>query len=119
MRAATLNLTEDRALQQGASYELPLVWKTTAGEIIDITGYAARMHVRKSAGAPDILLECTTENGRLVIDGPAGQVSIVLAPEDTAGAAWRSGVYDLELVNGPAVTRLVEGEVELVAEVTR
>lgn len=112
--------TYDFEIEQGATFSLSFRWKDDAGVPIPLTGYTARMQVRASVSAPVPLLELSVANGRLVIDAPAGRVTIALDPATTAAMAWKRGVYDLELVS-PAgdVVRLVSGAVTVSREVTR
>ena len=106
---------------QGATFRKPLEWlapdKTTP---IDLTGCMARMQVRSEIESATVLLELTTENGGIVIDGPAGKLTLHLSPPATAAISWESGVWDLEVVhpNGD-VTRLVQGSISVSPEVTR
>ena len=106
---------------QGATFRKPLVWlapdKTTP---IDLTGCTARMQVRSEVESATVLLELTTANGGIVIDGPAGKLILHLPPKATTAISWESGVWDLEVVhpNGD-VTRLVQGTISVLPEVTR
>ena len=105
---------------QGATFTRQLTWNDSSGSAVDLTGYTARMQVRTSidaAGAATLSL--TTENGRIVLGGTAG--TIMLSAEATATQAVTAGsyVYDLELVSGSTVTRLVQGSFTLRGEVTR
>ena len=106
---------------QGATFPKVLRWiapdKTTP---IDLTGCTARMQVRSEIESPTVLLELTTENGGIVIDGPAGKLTLRISPAATAAIAWESGVWDLEVVhpNGD-VTRLAQGAISVSPEVTR
>lgn len=110
----------DLYIEQGATLSLPIVWKDSEGAVINITGYTARMQVRQSVNSSTILLSATTENGKLVIDGANGKVTISLPAADTAAITWLAGVYDLELVSsGGVVTRLLQGSVVVSREVTR
>lgn len=110
----------DIYIEQGATWSLPLVWKTAEGVPIDVTGYTARMHMRKKVTDPDTVLELTTENSRIALGGVAGTIALSLTATDTA-ALTGSGVYDLEMVSGDGVTvtRLLEGKYALSVEVTR
>ena len=105
---------------QGSTFTRQLTWEDSAGSAINLTGYTARMDVRTSidaAGAATLSL--TTANGRIVLGGTAG--TIALSAEGTATAAVVAGdyVYDLELVSGSTITRLVQGTFTLRGEVTR
>lgn len=110
----------DLSIEQGATYPIAFTYKTAEGTARNLTGYTARMQVRASTSAADVLLELTTENGRITINGPAGRIDLVLPPDVTEAITWRRGVYDLELVS-PAgdVQRLLRGRVEVSREVTR
>ena len=106
---------------QGATFRRSLVWlapdKTTP---IDLTGCMARMQVRSEIESAAVLLELTTGNGGIAIDGPAGKLTLYISPADTASATWESGVWDLEVEHPSGdVTRLVQGSISVSPEVTR
>ena len=69
---------------------------------------------------PAILLELTTENGRIELGGVDGTIRIYLHATDTAAIDWESGVYDLEIefLDGRVVRRMA-GPVSVSLEVTR
>jgi hypothetical protein len=86
----------------------------------DLAGYTARMQIRAAIGASDVLLELTTENGRIAIDDAAKRIDLVVAAADTAAITWAGAVYDLELVSpGGEVLRPIFGKVTVSDEVTR
>ena len=114
MPAFTYNFT----IEQGTSFRKPFVYKDSLGIPIDLSGFTARMQMRPSKSSSLVLLDLTTENGGIVIEGPKGAVTMVFT-EAMTSALSRSGVYDLELVNGSTVMRFVEGEITLSKEVTR
>lgn len=118
--ASSIKLT----IQQGATFQHVLTWKT--GPIptpVDLTGWTARMQIRDNVSAVAVLLELTTENGRIALGGVAGTITLNVNAADTAAIQWTKGVFDLELVN-PALTpvyvkNLVQGTVQVRKEVTR
>lgn len=113
MPAAKLNLT----VEQGATFSKRLVWKDKNRRPINILGWEARMHVRKTVADSTIIMELTSSNGRIVL-GTGGVIDLKLSATETS--ALQSGVYDLELVSPTGVvTRLVEGKVAVSPEVTR
>lgn len=104
MLAGELNLT----IEQGATFLLTLIYQDDTGAPANLTGSTARMQLRTSKSAASSVLELTTENGRISIDGAAGQINLTISATDTNGLSG-SGVYYLELVSGEVVERLVEG----------
>jgi len=108
-------------VEKGSTFLLTLVWKDHNRVPIDLTGYTARMQVRKSYSSAEKLLDLTTEKGCIVLGGVSGTI-MINAPADKTSIIHdniRSGVYDLEVVRGLNVRRLIEGEVDIRPEVTR
>lgn len=113
MPAAKLNLT----IEQGTTFEKSLTWRDKNKRPVPLTGYTARMQIRPSVTSAEVILELSTENGRIVL-GTGGVIKLVLTPAMTG--SLKSGVYDLELTDPLGrVIRLVEGKVTVSPEVTR
>lgn len=113
--------TYDILIEQGATFRFPLVWKDPLGALYDLTGYTARMQVRKTAATADPpMLTLTTENGGIVLGGAAGTITITASATATAALTGQQAVYDIELINPSGeVDRLLMGAVEISPEVTR
>ena len=108
-------------IEQGATFDITLTWKDENDVLIDLTGYSARMQIRSTISAAASLHELTDSNGGIVLGDAAGTIQLLITAADTAALAFpgKSAVYDLELVNGTVVTRLLRGTVLLSKEVTR
>lgn len=110
----------DFTMYQGASFDRTFTWQVgDPATAVNLTGYTGRMQVRASTAAPTTIIELTTSNGRMSLGGSAGTVAITVTAADTAALAPGQYVYDLELVNGSTVTRLLEGRATISGEVTR
>jgi hypothetical protein len=105
---------------QGASFDYTLTWQT--GETpVNLSGYTARMQVRDTYDGGSAVVSITSGTG-ITLGGTAGTILVELTATQTAAIdATPSGqyVYDLELVSGSTVTRLVEGTFIVSPEVTR
>lgn len=85
---------------------------------VSLAGFTARMTVRDRVGG-DELLSLTTENDRIVISPSTNSISLRLTAVDSEELTFSRGVYDLELVSSTdEVTRLVNGVIRIVKEVT-
>ncbi len=106
---------------QGATWVRVLAWKAgTPAVPVDLSGCTARMQVRPRVDSADVLLELTTDNGRIVLGGDTGQVALQLTADETELLDWRQGVYDLEVeFPGGTVRRLAQGQIVVSPEVTR
>ncbi len=114
--------------EQGATYAQTFTCRDEAGVLVDLTGYTARMQVREEYSSAEKLLDLTTENGAIVLGGAAGTIAVVASATQMAAIVVPDGVakpprlvcvYDLELVNGSFVERLLQGSFTVVREVTR
>lgn len=115
MPAATYNFL----CEQGATLQRTLQYRNEAGDIINLTGATARMQVRAEVEATAIIIELTTANSRIVINGAQGEIDLIITAADTSALPLGNHYYDLELVQGTFVTRLIEGRFFVKAEVTR
>jgi hypothetical protein len=110
----------DFYIEQGATFNRTIVWKDSSEDPVNLTGYTARMQVRKTVNSDTTILSLTTENGKIALGGALGTITLTLAPADTETLESFCGVYDLELKSGSDfVTRLLEGQVTISREVTR
>jgi len=76
------------------------------------------MQVRRRISDVDVLVELTTENGRMTL-GSDGVINLILTATETS-AITDEGVYDIELEDSAGVVeRLLEGSFFLTKEVTR
>jgi hypothetical protein len=95
-------------------------------ENFDLSGFTARMHIRRTIDTATPMITLTTENGRIAINpNIAGaptknnEISLMITAADTA-TITTSGVYDLEIVSaGGTVSKVIRGDVTLIPEVTR
>ena len=114
--SGSYNITCD----QGATFKRTITWTNQAKTPYNLTGYTARMQVRSTASASNVELELTTANSRIVLGGTAGTIQLTVPAVTTAALTPGLYVYDLELVSGGGeVTRLIEGNFNVKAEVTR
>lgn len=109
-------------VEKGATYRLKLTWQDSNEVPVNLTGYTARMQVRKTVNSVDKLLDFTTENGAITLGGVLGTIEIVGSATNTSAIPdnIKSGVYDIEIQSSSGfVTRLLEGDVDIRPEVTR
>jgi hypothetical protein len=93
----------------------------TYGEF-DLTGYTARMQVRRTIESASAIVTLTTENLGLEIN-PTGEtinlIKMAMSASVTASIN-SSGVYDLEIIDGAGfVSKVIKGAFTLIPEVTR
>lgn len=118
MPAAKKNLT----IEQRATFTHRLTWKDAKGKPINLTGCLARMQVRPSYDSTEVLVELSTENGRIILTPLAGVIELRIAANDTDSLSFDSAVYDLkvEFPGTPSTEiRLLEGQIKVSPGVTQ
>lgn len=115
IKPGSYNLT----IYQGATLGRVFAWKDESGVAVNLAGYTARMKARANIDSTEAFIDLTTENGGIVLGGGAGTVTLSMSAAATAALATLSGVYDLELIAGSTVIRLLQGSLTVSREVTR
>jgi len=86
----------------------------------DITGFSARMQLRSLPDSPEVVLDLTTDNGGIAINGPDGVIAVHATAAQTTAIDEGPYYYDLEIEsNSLIVTRVSQGQAIVSAEVTR
>jgi hypothetical protein len=105
----------------GATFNYDLTY-LAAGSPVDLSGYDARLQVRKSYENADAVFSLSVGSG-ITLGGTAGSIELFIDAADSAGLNVRrveTWLYDLELEDEAGkVTRLVEGQFRVLPEVTR
>lgn len=112
-------------IEQGADMDLPIVVKNDDGSPYSLSGYTARMQMRKYKNDTTTVDSLTTENSRITIASFVDTLTywrITLNFPNATTAAYDFGTvfYDLEIIDSAdLVTRIMEGKITLSTEVTR
>lgn len=109
----------DFVCEQGATFQREITWLDSSSSPVNNTGYSARMQVRSTISAPTTLLSISTATGEIVLGGSNGKITITVPATTTASIAAGCYVYDLEMVSGITVYRILQGSFKVDAEVTR
>lgn len=109
----------DFICDQGATFTASMTYLSADGTPVNLTGYTARMGIREKIDDIEEVFRATTENGHITLGGSAGTVSINIAANHTSEFPSGELLYDLELVTGATVIRLVQGCFTVDPEITR
>lgn len=108
-------------IDQGADWYFTVIYDDPNGQPIDITGSTAALQLRSLPSSPNAVLSLATGGDGITIDGEAGTVNIHATAEQTGNIDEGTYFYDLE-ITAPItdiVTRLVQGQIVVSAQVTR
>ena len=115
-------------VEQGATTDFEVVWKDSNGDKIDLSGYAARMQIRSDYGGTlyaNLSSSLNTDGTGINLSGSnglvplsSGSIGIFMSAAVTSAFTFTEAKYDLEMIKGTKVTRLLSGKVKLSKEVT-
>ena len=107
-------------IYQGATFVQELYYVDADENAINITGATAIMQVRRTVDNEDVLIELSTANGRIVVDGANGGITLTIPSTMTDDLPAGCFVYDLFVtLPSNAIERFLAGECEVVERVTR
>ena len=107
----------DITIEQGATFRLPISYKDSTGSVVDLSSsYTSRMMIKESVGGTTI--KSLTNGSGMTLAASGNNIVVDISATDTASMDFDNAVYDLEIVSGSTVTRVLEGKVKLSREIT-
>lgn len=91
---------------------------TSSGTPRDLTGWSARMSIKRDRDDVAPLLTLTSPGGGLTITPLSGEITITISKVQTAAFTFLSGVYDLTIVQGSDADPILEGGIIVKKSVT-
>jgi hypothetical protein len=113
MLAGTYNII----CEQGATFQRNISVVNADNTEPDYTNSTARMQVRPNVTSETVIIELTTENGRITLLN--NTITLDITADDTEALPTGAYKYDLEIQTGSEVIRLVQGSFTVSPEVTR
>jgi len=113
--------TQKLVIDQGADWYCNFVYYSDAAQTtpVNLTGYTAKMQARSNVSDSKAVLTLTTGSG-ITITGATGTIALHATAIQTAAIVAGYYLYDLEITSGAGiVTRLIQGQLEVSASVTR
>lgn len=119
-------------IEQGATLNLEIQHKDSAGAPVNLTGYSGKMQIRSDYADNNPTTYITLSSSR-ALDGTglnfsgsngttpptSGSIGIYISAASSSVFTFDTARYDLEITSGSVVTRLLQGDVKLQKEVTR
>jgi hypothetical protein len=117
-----MGVAYNTVIDQGADWFFNVTYQNPNGTPINLTGYTAASQLRSLPNSPTAVLTLTTQNGGITITPLTGVVALKATAAQTMAIDEGNYVYDVEIyspANPSVVTRLVQGQIIVSAEVTR
>ena len=116
-------------VEQGAQHVLTFTYSDDSNIGIDLTNMSVRMGVKDHISDVSYVYTATSDTSvdagfaqdfviPVQVDSTKGQFVLTIPSATTDSFIFNQGVYDLELVEGSVVTRLLEGKFKVKPQVT-
>tara|TARA_B100000287_G_scaffold329767_1_gene314313 strand:- start:936 stop:1271 length:336 start_codon:yes stop_codon:yes gene_type:complete len=103
-------------VDQGSDFFSVITVEDITGNVVDLTGYSAAGQVRKTYASNTI----AATFGASITQPTLGKISLTLPATTTSAMKAGRFVYDVEITSsGGTVSRVIEGQVEVLPGVTR
>lgn len=113
--AGTYNITAD----QGATFTLTIFRRDRKKRLAPFTASEVRMQVRETNLSKNLILEATTGNGRIEVDGPRARIDVEIDHATMTSVQSGAYSYDLEVqYSDGTVERMIMGKFTVRGEVT-
>lgn len=117
----------DICIFQGATFSQTLFWEVgNPPAPVNLTNYSAKLQVRSSPKSKAVIIELSTANGRITLGTGGnlsdGAINLFVSATDSGQLSVCEevkAVYDLEMTSGSTVSRILQGNVIIVPEVTK
>lgn len=108
-------------IDQGSLWTLQVTYEDNNGTPINLSNNTAKMQLRSQPQDVDAALTLSSANGDIVITPLTGVISITASSTQTGAVDEGTYYYDLEVTDTVTneVTRIIQGQIVVSAEVTR
>jgi hypothetical protein len=109
-------------IYQGKTLRFSIIYSSKVAPIgpINITGWTASLQARGMATWEEKIIDLSTANGKVTIDGLLGKINFYLSATDSSLLTSGSGIYDLELTDTLNNTiQLMSGSISIIPQVSR
>jgi hypothetical protein len=117
-----MGVAYNTVIDQGADWYFTITYENPNGTPINLTNFTAASQLRSLPNSPSAVLTLTTQNGGITITPLTGVVALHATAVQTMAIDEGNYYYDVEIyspANPSVVTRLVQGQITVSAEVTR
>ena len=116
-------------IEQGATTNFQINWNDESGSAVNLAGYHGRMQLRSDYNSTPLIslssslsadgtgINLSGSNGTTPLS--SGSIGIYISAYSSSLLDFGEALYDLELVKGNEVTRLLEGRIKLSKNVTK
>ncbi len=105
-------------VEQGADFNNTITYEDASGNKINISGAAITLKAKDNRSDTDFVINLNVGNGITLSNPSQGQFTIAIPAATTATYDWNRAFYDLDITLSGVVTRLLQGQVQVIKSVS-
>jgi len=105
-------------IEQGADFNNTITYEDASGNKINISGSSITLKAKDNRSDTDFVINLTVGSGITLSNPSQGEFTIAIPAATTATYDWNRAFYDLDITISNVVTRLLQGQVQVIKSVS-
>ena len=105
-------------IEQGATFNNTITYEDASGNKINLSGATITLKAKDNRSDTNFVLNLSVGNGITLSNPSQGEFSISIPAATTASYDWNRAFYDLDITLSGVVTRLLQGQIQIVKSVS-
>jgi len=105
-------------IEQGADFNNTITYEDASGNKINISGSSITLKAKDNRSDTDFVINLAVGSGITLSNPSQGEFTIAIPAATTATYDWNRAFYDLDITISNVVTRLLQGQVQVIKSVS-
>jgi len=105
-------------IEQGATFNNTITYEDASGNKINLSGATITLKAKDNRSDTNFVINLSVGNGITLSNPSQGEFSISIPAATTASYDWNRAFYDLDITLSGVVTRLLQGQIQIVKSVS-
>ena len=105
-------------IEQGATFNNTITYEDASGNKINLTGATITLKAKDNRSDTNFVINLSVGNGITLSNPSQGEFTIAIPAATTATYDWNRAFYDLDITLSGVVTRLLQGQIQVIKSVS-
>ena len=105
-------------IEQGADFNNTITYEDASGNKINLSGATITLKAKDNRSDTNFVINLSVGNGITLSNPSQGEFTIAIPAATTATYDWNRAFYDLDITLSGVVTRLLQGQIQVIKSVS-
>lgn len=105
-------------IEQGADFNNTITYEDASGNGINLSGATVTLKAKDNRSDTNFVINLSVGNGITLSNPSQGEFTIAIPGATTATYDWNRAFYDLDITLSGVVTRLLQGQIQVIKSVS-